>query len=133
MNNIRSLSLVILIGIAAVGLSISTAKSATLTVENGILIGATGVNVVGIGVFDVDFVVTTCFALFDGCNTISDFDFDTDAGAEAAGLALLDQVFIDSSAGNFDSNHNSTVGCADVDPLSACLIWIPFGRQRPYL
>ena len=126
MRIIKSFMLITLIGIAAVGLTVTSARAATLNVVGGQLTGATGVVVAGFGVFDVDFVVTTCFALFDDCNTISDFDFDTEAGAEAAGLALLDQVFIDSSAGNFDSDLTLTDGCAGVDPISACAIWIPF-------
>jgi hypothetical protein len=46
----------------------SAASAATLIVDsNGILTGATGVNVGGT-LYDVEFVDGSCIALFDGCD-----------------------------------------------------------------
>ena len=49
--------------------------AATLIVNgNGILTGATGVNLNGT-LYDVEFVDGTCEALFNGCDSFEDFTF----------------------------------------------------------
>jgi len=53
---------------------------------SGILTGATGVNVGGT-FYNVEFVEGTCAALFDGCDSVNDFDFTMEADAVAASRA----------------------------------------------
>ena len=109
--------------------STSSINAATLNVHNGILIGAKGV-IVGGAVYDVTFQDGSCISLFDGCDEASDFFFpDLDAVHEA-NLALLDQVFIDTPAGLFDSNPGLTNGCGS---SIVCNGNTPFGEYTPGL
>jgi len=88
-------------------------NSATLIVENGVLMGATGVDVNGV-LYDVQFLDGTCIELYGGCDEISDAPFANafDTGlAIAANTALLEQVLIDSPLGSFDSSPDLTNGC----------------------
>jgi hypothetical protein len=104
----------------------SSADAATLLVNgSGILTGATGVNVGGT-LYDVEFVEGTCAALFDGCDSVNDFTFTTDADALLAGQALLDQVFLDTAKGEFDSDPGLTFGCIDTT-FGVCAAMTPFG------
>ena len=67
----------------------SSADAATLLVSgSGILTGATGVNVEGT-LYDVEFVDGTCAALFDGCDSVNDFTFSTEADALVASQRCL--------------------------------------------
>jgi hypothetical protein len=86
----------------------SGAQAATLNVVDGQLMGASGVNVDG-NLYDVQFLDGTCIGLYNGCDEISDFTFQTEASALLASQALLDQVFLDSPEGMFDSNPPSYV------------------------
>jgi hypothetical protein len=88
--------------------------------SNGVLTGATSVDILG-AFYDVTFVEGTCISAFGGCDAPSDFAFTSGDTALAAGQALLDQVFIDSSAGLFDSQPNKTFGCA-----TNCSVLIPY-------
>lgn len=90
---------------------------------NGILTGATGVDVGG-SLFDVEFRDGTCQALFSGCDALQDYDFQSQAAAKAASQALLDQVFKNVDAGHlFDSNPALTRGCgSQLD----CVVLTPF-------
>ncbi|MBW2667882.1 MAG: hypothetical protein JRE13_16465, partial [Deltaproteobacteria bacterium] len=89
----------------------ASANALTLNVDGGgQLFGAFDVNVGGT-LYDVEFVAGTCIALFDGCDDVSDFTFQTEAAAITASQALLDQVLLDSIEGNFDSQPNLTNGC----------------------
>ena len=99
--------------------STSSFGAVVLNIENGILMGATGVNVNG-NIYDVTFQDGTCFDLFNGCNESSDFFFPvpdmstpTIVSSEGyfANQALLDQVFLDSTLGEFDSDPTLTNGC----------------------
>jgi len=100
--------------------------SATLIVDNGALMGATGVDVNGI-LYDVSFVDGTCIGLFNSCNENTDFpftnpdDLNNDVLLRAAMQALLDQVFIDSQLGAFDSQPELMNGCN----ISGCAIGTP--------
>jgi len=91
-------------------------NSATLVVSNGVLMGATGVDVNGT-LYDVSFLDGTCIELYNGCNENTDFPFTNPADLNdnillgAAMQALLDQVFIDSPQGTFDSQPNLMNGC----------------------
>lgn len=96
----------------------------TLIVNNDQLLGADNLDLGSLGVFDVRFLDGTCPGLFSGCDNASeDFTFQTEDAAEIAAQALLDFVFIDGFAGDFDSNPNLTNGC---ESLNTCQISIPF-------
>lgn len=112
---------------AAVGVATS-ANAATLIVSNGILQGATGVNVDGT-LYDVAFSTGACTALFNGCNEASDFTFTTEASSLLAARALLDQVFIDGPLGQFDTDPFLTVSCSE-NGSNSCLFRIPIGTVR---
>lgn len=100
----------------------STANAAALLVDSsGILTGATGVKVQGT-LYDVEFVDGTCAAVFTGCDAASDLIFTTFGAVSTAGEALLDQVFLDGSAGNFDSHPELTSGCA----VFSCYALMPY-------
>lgn len=92
------------------------------------VLGATSVNVDG-SLYNVEFIDGSCILLFDGCDNLFDFDFTTQASAEAAAQALLDQVFIDLPAPDlFDTEPELTFGCAS---FLRCDVWIPFGPGDP--
>ena len=74
-------------------LSVSGASAATLNVVGGQLLGATGVVVDGSS-YNVVFLDGTCINLYDGCDDVADFTFQTGAAALLASQALLDQVFV---------------------------------------
>lgn len=92
----------------------SISFSTVLNVSNGQLIGASGLIVNGVS-YDVAFLDGTCANLYSGCNQNSDFTFSNSSNDGTllgqAMTALLDQVFIDSAAGAFDSNPALTNGC----------------------
>jgi hypothetical protein len=92
-------------------LFIATQASATpilVVTPLGILTGANNVDVGGT-LYDVTFADGSCDSLFNGCSP-SAFAFTTQATAQVAAQALLDQVFLDGPAGNFDST-SKTFGC----------------------
>lgn len=111
-----------LLGALAPGLA-GSAQAATVTVVGGEVTGATGVDVGG-RLFDVRFVDGTCAGVFGDC-AASSFDF-AEADALLAAQALLDQVFLDGAAGNFDSQPILTAGCG---AAAQCLVVIPFGAN----
>ena len=103
----------------------ASSYGATLIVENGALMGATGVNVDGV-LYDVQFIDGTCDALYSGCDSISDFPFSNHSNdgtlLRIAMTALFEQVLIDSPLGNFDSSPALTNGC---NVLGGCQINTP--------
>lgn len=103
--------LVLLLGVAV------EARAATPQVVGGQLVGATGVDVGGL-LYDVSFVDGTCIAVLNGCDTMDDASFGTQAEAELASQALLDQVLIDAGSGAFDSTPALTNGCTDAQTCS---------------
>ena len=107
----------------------SPAAAAVLQVNgSNQLTGATGVTVGG-ATYDVSFVDGTCAGLFNGCdNAAQDFAFTTQADAQAAALALLTQVLIDSGLGQFDTDYALTLGCA-TNINSTCAVLIPFATN----
>ncbi len=100
----------------------SQAGAAVLTVDGaGILTGATNVTIGG-ALYDVRFAEGSCNSLFNACSA-SAFAFTTQASATAAVQALLDQVFIDGTAGNFDSTANKIAGCTNA---INCYAFVPY-------
>jgi len=100
------------------------AQAATLNVVAGELRGASGVDVDGT-FYDVQFLDGTCIDLFNGCDAVSDFTFDSLQSATFASQALLDQVFLDGAEGNFDSQPSLTRGC---ESASECNPLTPYNR-----
>jgi hypothetical protein len=96
--------------LACLVLSASGASAATLNVVGGELLGASGVIVDGSS-YDVEFLRGSCIALYNGCDSSSDFTFKTETVALLAAEALLDQVFIDDVSRSFDSSPKLTAGC----------------------
>ncbi len=107
--------------------SASARADPTLTISNGILLGAQGVNVGG-SLYDVQFVDGTCNALFLECSAsgTNHYAFTTRESATLAAQALLDQVMLDSSLGRFDSNPAVTGGCVG---FIACGMITPFFNE----
>ena len=101
-------------------LAASSASAATLNVVGGQLLGASGVDVDGT-LYDVEFLDGTCVELYSGCDMASDFTFTTQADAELASQALLDQVFLD-GVDLFDTVPGTTNGC---DHLLFCFSETP--------
>jgi len=103
-------------------LLVSSNSHAGLIVISGELVGATDVVVSGLGIYDVSFQDGSCASVFSGCDALSDFAFTTFEQTNAAGKALLEQVFIDSAEGLFDSTPWLIRGCEDI---SRCIALIP--------
>lgn len=99
------------------------AATVQLNVVGGQLLGASNVDVNGT-LYNVEFVDGTCFALFDGCDEVSDFAFSTMEAVDAALQSLLDTVLLDGALGNFDSNPTLING---LDPHTTGIIAAPFG------
>jgi hypothetical protein len=118
-------SLRALASFVALFFAVSSASAATLNVVGGQLLGASGVDVGGT-LYTVEFLQDSCIALYDGCDSPSDFTFPTPGEALSASLALLDQVFIDGVSGNFDSVPSLTVGCEN---YARCNAFTPYRRD----
>jgi hypothetical protein len=117
---IRSFNRFVLISLALFGLSVSSANAATLDVVGGELIGASGVNIGGT-LYDVSFVGGSCIALFNGCDDLSDFTFQTAATADLASQAILDQVY---GAGDmYDNDPTLTRGITWPDSSFLLTVW----------
>lgn len=111
-----------LLGASALLVGTAHAGVTRLVDGNGILTGATGIEVGG-NIYDVSFVDGTCVALFAGCDDATDFTFSTPDGVAAAAAALFTHVFIDSSDGLFDTLPALTRGCPGA--TVACTLWHP--------
>jgi hypothetical protein len=101
------------------------AFAATLTIQDGRLMGATGVVVDGVD-FNVTFADGVCSSLVVGCSSLGSFTFATRASASLAALALMDGVLVDSADGNFDSHPELTAGCSS---SLECLTLIPYASS----
>lgn len=98
-----------------------SAAAVTLIIDsNGELTGATGVDVGGT-LYDVSFVDGTCASLFSGCDSVTDFTFQTGLAADLAVSALLAQVL----TGAFDTDYTLTLGCS-TNNSALCLIIVPY-------
>ncbi len=106
-----------LVGFVGGAIMAATMASAAVLDFNGSgqLTGATGVDVDGT-LYDVAFVDGTCANLFNGCdNPMDDFVFLTQALADSASQALLNQVLFDGAMGNFRSQPELVFG---IDPFN---------------
>jgi len=103
------------------------ALGAVMDVRNGQLFGASDVNVNGM-LYDVAFQNGTCIELYNGCDENTDFPFTNPLDLRdqtlplAANAALLEQVFLDSPLGNFDTKPDLTNGCT---AIGGCTIFTP--------
>jgi|SRR4051812_20467308 len=97
--------------------------------DNGILTGAANVLVDG-HLYDVEFKDGDCGTIQHLCDLPSNFIFNSNASAQAASQALLDQVFI----GIYDDNIHLTSGCDYISPHHAdtgtCTILTPFYSEK---
>jgi hypothetical protein len=110
-----------LVGAFTIASLSATASAATLVIDgSGQLIGATSVNVGG-SLYDVSFA--QCNAGPGGFTSACTPYFHTSADATLAAQALLDQVFIDSGSGMFDSNPGLTLFCGG---STYCLMAVPY-------
>lgn len=122
--------------------SVSQAAILNVIEEDGFvrLLGASNVSVQGVS-YDVEFQGGTCADVFSGCDSISDFVFQSEGQALAASQALLDQVLIDTSLVGlgievyFDTQINSIAGCETAPIGSVCEIFSPFalGTNGPII
>ena len=103
-------------------LATTGAQAATLNLVGIILHGASGV-VVGENLYDVEFVDGICSVVFSGCDSTSDFTFNTLPDAYTASQALLNQVFLDGGTGAFDASPRLIYGCGHKD---VCVALTPF-------
>ncbi len=121
-------ALALIAGMLLCFFSFTTVQAARLRVDDGQLIGATGVDIEG-ELYDVNFVDGSCISIFDGCEDASDFTFDG-TQALAASQALLDQVFQDTSEGLFDSSPDLTNGCTSTE---YCYAYTPVSFFGPFV
>ena len=111
------------------GLTLWSAAShaATLRVDNsGTLLGATGVSIDG-REYKVRLKDGSCDSVFFGCQEKL-FAFRSADDARQAGFALLNQVYVDGAAGNFDTGFN-IAGCS-TGP-GGCITRIPYADLGP--
>ncbi len=121
--------------VLAICFSTTSAWAVILQTSSGQLIGASDVDVDGT-LYDVAFVDGSCNALFDNCDEVTDFTFQTKSAADAASLALLEQVLQDGVMGNFDADPTLTLGisamgitqgwCSFIDGISAAAVLTPY-------
>ncbi len=114
---------------AAMALCAGAAPAAVLTLDaGGRLLGARGVEVQG-RLYDVSFSDGSCVALFNGCDALSDFTFNTLDSGYYASVALLEQVFNAASATDLDPAL--TRGCEGAwgslfgVPVAGCWVLTP--------
>lgn len=114
--------------VAAFTLFTAAQASAAVVLQidsGGILTGAKGVNVNG-KLYDVAFVDGSCNSIFSSCVQPA-FAFNNIADANLAAQALLDQVFINGSAGLFDNDPSKTFGCSGT---VVCTSYIPYEKRN---
>ena len=91
---------------------------------SGELLGASNINING-ELYNVSFVDGTCPDLFSGCDEQSDFFWQTEEESKVASLALLNDVFVNSVNGLFDSLPDLTFGCSS-NPYNDCFVMTPY-------
>lgn len=122
--------------IAAILLSVLQAAVAApvlLIDGNGELLGADDLIVNG-DAYNVRFVTGSCASSYSGCDQLSDLPFKNLADASAAGNALLDEVFTDSSLGMFDRYPDLTANCGFAFQCNAAIPYaLPGAGQVSFL
>jgi hypothetical protein len=98
---------------------LTLARSEPWEAGNSRLIGARNVEING-ALYNVSFDGGTCIEVFNGCNAARNFAGDRDF-AVAAARALLNTVYVDGPAGNFDSDPSQVATCSDY-----CYSFIPY-------
>ena len=93
----------------------------THIVQNGVLMGATGVTVNG-KLYDVEFKDGSCNSLFNNCDD-SLFAFRNETDAKAASQALFDLVF----TGDWDTHPDKTNGCTNT---GVCVVITNYARNH---
>jgi hypothetical protein len=124
MGIMHTIVLALITAAAVFGVAAPTEAAVLLVNGSGQLTGATGVVVDG-AAYDVQFVEGTCTDRFSGCETTSDLTFQTALAAYFAAQALLEEVLIDGSAGDFDTHYELTLGCSTNETLG-CHVLIPY-------
>ena len=116
-----------LLKLCLLGFSLTCSFAQALPVRqingDGKLIGARNIIVHGTmdKVYDVEFVEDTCAALFNGCDSLDDFEFNGTFGGFPNPLKdLHDQVFQDTI---YDARPELTFGCSQT---FECQIFTPF-------
>lgn len=107
-------------GVLTFALPSSASAAIQLVNGSGQLTGATGVNVGGT-LYDVSF--SQCNATQSGFSSACTPFFQNSADATLAAQALLDQVFVDTLSGSFDSNPGLTLFCSG---MTYCLMAVPY-------
>lgn len=98
--------------------------AANLIVDNnGQLLGANNIDING-QLFSVEFIDSSCIGAYNGCNTESDFTFNTLTDAIAASQALLDQVLINEGGYSYDDDPTLTFGCSN---NGVCVVITAYG------
>src|SRR5690242_10600621 len=110
------------LGIVAM-LGAAPAMAALTTNGSGQLTGATGITVNG-STYGVTFMEGNCAGLFSGCDSVSDFTFQTQADAQTAGAALLAAIV----GTSFDTAPGTTFGC--IGTPTGCFMLIPYGFDQ---
>ncbi|WP_445370145.1 PEP-CTERM sorting domain-containing protein [Methylomonas sp. HW2-6] len=100
-------------------LPMHSSSAASLVTDNGILKGATGIDVQGT-LFDVSFADGTCPGLYNGCDLRSDFPF---GNRDIANGALLKLLFLIEANPIFNRSPTLVQGCSNPD---VCDIFTPF-------
>lgn len=104
---------------------LSSAQATVLLVDiSGQLTGATNVDVNGV-FYDVEFKDDTFTNIFGATPA---FVATTESEAQLFSQALLDQVFIDSTEGNFDTDPSLTFGCS-VFFINLCDVYTPYSAN----
>lgn len=103
--------------IAGVSLAVcwQCAISVTLSVENGILVGAFGVSVDD-NLYDVEFIDGDLNSIYSGGLLTYTAQF-----ASSASQALVDSVFVETASPLYDSTPNLTQGCS----FTYCVVYTP--------
>lgn len=89
----------------------SNAALLEMDIRAGQLHGAINVDVGGT-FYDVEFLDGTCASIFGGCDSASDFVFQSLASATLAAQSILDLLLQDSVLGLFDNDPALSFGCS---------------------
>ena len=121
MRRASSWSLRALLGLLLATASVGAASAATLVVDgDGLLIGGRDVDLDGV-LYEVQFRDDTFTNIFGDA---SGLDATSEAEAVSFAQALIEQLFLDSDLGLFDTDPELIFGCSEGD--RRCEVLIPF-------